>query len=452
MDERTRITSSDHPWVGRLSTVLVESTGVASLSQRVRDFCAAPRKKIGNLNLLHAAYFLSFAAIFFTNADKPTNQVYDFLVLPIGIVVAYSFARRTVLTSTTFWAVAAYLLALGFSSLFLANIPSRDIATHFRSIPLILSFLIVTAYLTSRPRVEFAQVILGCTLIVAISALINMVSFVIQQPVSLADIRHYRLAAALGMPGYFNSTNISATYAIYCMAGFALLIDETSRWNRALMAAAATLLSAAVMMTQSRGAYIALVAGAFVLSVGLSMTSRLILMAAMVVVAGAAALAVDLVPHVADIVIARGSSYRPELWASYLAMAAERPLFGYGIQADISRVMADGTVIDQPHNIVLSALIRGGVAGAAAMTILIASGLYWAARYWWQSNNIIPLCLLVTMATASMFDYQLLATGATWPWVTFWFPISACIAAEGLVRGSTKLPSDPGMTRREPMQ
>ena len=42
--------------------------------------------------------------------------------------------------------------------------------------------------------------------------------------------------------------------------------------------------------------------------------------------------------------------------------------------------------------------------------------------------------VMATIAVAGMFDYQLMVTAPTWPWVTFWLPFGLAIGAEMAVR------------------
>ena len=126
----------------------------------------------------------------------------------------------------------------------------------------------------------------------------------------------------------------------------------------------------------------------------------------------------------------RGSGYRFEVWTKFLELIGERPLTGYGPFSPIGIKLDSGAFIDQAHNLMLSAWFRGGIVGAAAMAFILFGGIYWGRRYWASTGDVVPLCVMVTIVTAGMFDYQLLVTYPTWPWVTFWVPFGLCIGAE----------------------
>ena len=388
--------------------------------------------KVCEFLVLPALYLAVFGYILLSNDIEIPRFIYVAMVIPLAATVGLPFAWRVLTTSRIFWAVAVYLLAIGIASVLLPDISDRIFNRHLRMSPMILYFLIVTAFLTMRSRQAFARLMLGCVIIMAISAAFNMISFVADHPFSIAGLRDYRLMAILGMPEYGNATNISITYAVYCIAGLAMTTDDDLWWRRLLFGAGAAVLLLAVLMTQARSAYTAIGVSAMVLAGSLSRATRVALIIGVV----SAAVALLLIPQVDKAMLARGFSYRPELWVDYFTMAVKGPMFGYGITPDIDQQMHDGRIVDQPHNIVLSALVRGGVVGALAMLTVLLAALYWTFRRWRSAGQITPLCLMVAMTTASMFDYQLLATNPTWPYVTFWVPIGIAIGAEAVERAA----------------
>jgi O-antigen ligase len=206
--------------------------------------------------------------------------------------------------------------------------------------------------------------------------------------------------------------------------------DDAARWRRIVFGCLAIILIVGVLMTQARSAYLAFALAALVPAAALPPRARLAALGAIAF----AVVALPLLPYARDVIASRGLSHRPEIWVDYFAMAAHGPFFGYGITPNIDQVMRDGLVVDQPHNIVLAALVRGGIIGGAAMLTLLVQCLYWSYRLWLTSRQPTPLCMLVAMTTAGMFDYQLQATNPSWTWVTFWLPIGLAIGAEVMGR------------------
>jgi len=142
-----------------------------------------------------------------------------------------------------------------------------------------------------------------------------------------------------------------------------------------------------------------------------------------------------MVPPVQEAFLARGQSYRLEMWERYLAMAKDTLLLGYGHWSDIRITMHDGYIVDQPHNLVLWAQIHGGILAAVAVIVMLLGGIYWSVRYQKKTADPLPLCVVVTMIAYGMVEVGLISTDPAWTWVTFWLPIGICIGAELVARG-----------------
>ena len=382
-------------------------------------------------DLLLIAYTVCLAAIVLTNDRDAPRTIYFIAVLPIAILVGLAFARRVLTTSIVFWAVAAYLLAIGLGSLLAMDVPQNQISRHFRLIPLILTYLMVVGFLAADPK-SLKRLLLVSGAVVAASALINMVAYIGYSGKLCSHlVSSARMCSVLGMPDYPNSTNISAPYALYAVGAVAALTyGELSRLERVVFAASAAILMAAMVLTEARSGLVAAMSGFAVLAATGPRWCRFALCA--LVAASVVALAAS--PYLYGTLIGRGTSYRPELWSRYLSMGFEHPLIGHGIIGNIDQRMHDGHVVIQPHNLVLSAFVRGGIVGALAMATAIGGSLYGAVRYWLKTRRGIPLALIVTMFGYGMFDYQLLATYPTWPWITFWFPLGVCVGIETMMR------------------
>jgi O-antigen ligase len=374
--------------------------------------------------ICYAGYVGCFATVLLTNARSAyAFDVYLFALLAAPFITL-QFAANALRRSIIFWACAVYLTAIGLASFAFPVDDPHLLSRHFRLIPLILSFLLVTGTLIQCSPKGMRDLMLTCATVVAASAAINMIAFVVNSGVP-PEISIYRLVAVLGMPAYWNSTNVSATYLVYYAGAAAALFEpQLDRLRKGLFALAAAILLLALLMTQARSAYLAAAVSSALIA-ATNRRGRYALLLAICVLGLLVAL-----PATREILFARGVSLRPEIWVSYFQMAEEHPLFGYGILYDINRALPDGNVIDQPHNLVLAAEVHGGLAAFGAMLIMLFGGIYWAARDWMGSKRLIQLSMIVAIVTAGMFDYHLLGTYPEWPWVTFWFPIALCISSE----------------------
>jgi O-Antigen ligase len=392
--------------------------------------------------MLAVAHIAFLALIFFPDGDRISRTAgLPFLLLMAGLGLI-SPGRRSLTYSNVLLACAVYLLALLGASLADADASWAAIWREFRISTLILMFVAITGSLVSAfpsfPRWLF----LGVGTIAALAAAANIYLFfeylVPAEGVSLSEIR---LLASIGMPEYANSTNISATYAVMLAGVVATLTAWPPLWQRALLMVDATVLGAGVLLTQARSAYVAML---MVFAVLLTTSARRYRYLALGTLAVACVVTFAF-PVAREVVFARGESFRLEVWSKFADLIMQRPWLGYGPFDPTTIVVGDGYILDQAHNLVLSAWFRGGIAGAVAMAFIICGGIVWSHRHWTETGSPIPLAVMTAIATAGMFDYQLLVTYPTWPWPTFWLPFGLSIGAEmaSRLRAQARLDRDP---------
>jgi O-antigen ligase len=323
--------------------------------------------------------------------------------------------------------VTVYLAAIGLSSLGQPSAETSVVLGYFRRTGMVLTFLLATAYLVARSRQFVPTALVALSAAAAANALISMVTLLHERQLS-GGVQSLRMLAAIGFPGYENSTNIALTYAVLLVGAVGTMLGGgLSRLQQRVLVVAAIVLALALLMAQSRGPLAAAMLGILALVLA-SLRWRLFLLSVGVVIAGCLAFAA--IPELRDAVLARGESYRPELWRHYLLMAADRPWLGYGLFTDIRMRVSDGHLIPHPHNLLLSAQIRGGCVASVAMIVLLAAAFFWAIRLRVAKNIHTPLGLILTVALAGTVDYELFSTSPAWPWVTIWLPIGICLGVE----------------------
>ncbi len=397
-------------------------------------------------HFLTIAIVVFLSVIFFPRGESHALTVLYVLVLTLAALGLLSPGRKGLANSVLLWACAAYLGMLMVASLLDPASPAFMLRYQAKASALILLFLLITGSLVSAYP-NFARhlfIWVGCA--VAISALINIyLFFSYLVPPGRLLVQYLRLKTSIGMPDYANSTNISATYAVFLIGTLLALVQaRLKRWRAVPVVMAVFVLLAGVLATQSRSAIIAvaIALGLTVLTTG--GRRHVVRILPVIAVLGAVPFAV---PEIGQILFARGTGYRFEVWEKFLHVIAGRPIFGYGVFNPITITLDAGESLDQAHNLVLSGWLRGGIFAALAMALLLAGSLWWAWRYWTLTRNNIPLCVMAAIGTAGMFDYQLLPTYPTWPWVTFWLPFGLCVGAEmasrNLIRAKNSAAASP---------
>jgi hypothetical protein len=336
--------------------------------------------------------------------------------------------RRYVVYSSVLVACLIYLVGMDVASLSEVDVSTGQVWRQVRISPLIFAFLMTTGSLVAAFPSYTRWLFLAVGTAAAASAAINIgLYFVYLAPEHIRTLAQVRLLASIGMPEYANSTNISATYAVF-FAGVAgtMLYSQVTRLQRAILAVDAAVLFSAVLLTQARSAWLAVLASLVVLMLVASRRIRWTSICVLLV----AGVAVFAVPVLRETIFARGDSYRLEIWTRFVEFSWGRPLLGFGSFSPIGVTLKHGRFIDQAHNLVLSAWFRGGLASGLAMAWMLLGSLYWSRRFWSLTGNAVPLSVMTATFTAGMFDYQLMITHPTWPWLTFWLPFGLGIGAE----------------------
>lgn len=395
------------------------------------------------LNFYSLFALACFANILLTS-DYYQGQAYVlYALIPVGVAGQIIRRRYAPARSGILLFAGLYLLMILISSLLAGTTDADWVAVTMRATSppgvlagaaivsmAIISFIYITIDLSLRRErtIEASILILGS--VVAAAALINAISFLSTTPIE-AVMGGARLTAVIGMPHYQNSTNISATYAVFAGAAVGVMASPSARRAARLVALAlAAILLVAIALTQSRSAMVGLGCGAAAIA-AVSPRSRRLIVAGTVAIGLAAVL---LAPEMVDSLIARGLSRRPEVWAHYLDLATRRPWTGHGGFTAVEVVLANGRTIGQAHNLAISALVRGGIGASLAFLALMASSLWWAFRYRRETGNAGPLGAIVTIAAAGMVDYELVITRPDWYWITFWFPIALAAGCEMVSR------------------
>jgi O-antigen ligase len=368
------------------------------------------------------------AAILLSGAYFTPAKIFYILLLPTAVATAIVCFRRYSLHSVILWTSLIYVTALFISTAIYGRFPREEILCELIPVLSIVLFLSLLCML-HQLWVDFPAIFCDCVVVLsAVSVAVNLVFF-FQQDMHLGTIANYRLTAFIGVPHYEVSTSVSTTCAIYFVAAFCGVIStRRAAWRRSLLALAAAVLLFGLLATQGRSGYIGAIVGVVAVSASLSRRNGLIAIGFV-----AACVLVALYPPFTDALLYRGSGYRGGIWLSYLDLAADRPMFGYGVLANINRLV-EGHVFFHAHSLILSAEIRGGLLGLVSLVAMLGGSLYWSTVYMRRYRDPLIFGMVVTFVTAGLFDFQLLITFPDWLWVVFWIPIGLAAGAEAKLR------------------
>jgi O-antigen ligase len=192
-----------------------------------------------------------------------------------------------------------------------------------------------------------------------------------------------------------------------------------------LAVSAAAVLFAAVLLSGSRGALLGSVLASAVLLILCASTRRCIALTLLAV--GGLLLVLSVTPLLHSL-LERADSFRLMLWPAYLELASKKPWVGYGLSFDTTITLANGLIILNAHNIILCALVRGGLFSAAALVAVLATSLREGWHAWTMNEAPLALALLSTALVMTSVDYEITASPLGWPWILLWLPVGISLA------------------------
>jgi O-antigen ligase len=388
------------------------------LSVATRYSLAGFRTTLERHGLVPKLFIAAMCLVYLLHNIWAARVIYDFFVLPFALLT-FSFSEvKAVARTPIFMGIAAYFLLLIALAMWNHD-PDMLVAKHAGYSLLVLSFVAITALQARRDPCFPTLCMLAISISAAVAAAMNMVAFYQQFPLDAIWTR--RLEGIPGLTMYYNSNVVGDMYALaYAGAAGIAAGGRLSRFRLVLAASAAAVLFVAVLLSGSRGALLGSLLASAVLLVLCANTRRCILM---LLAAGGLLLMLSTTPLLHSL-FERADSLRLTLWPVYLNLASERLWLGYGLSFDTTITLANGFDILNAHNIILSALIRGGLLAAAALIAVLAASIYEAWRAWRMNHAPLALALLSTTLVMTNVDYEITASPLGWPWILLWLPVA----------------------------
>lgn len=345
-------------------------------------------------------------------ALAPSNKVYQqglvlFLWLPT-LVLAWS--ARGVLVQAwrrqpALW--GSVLLLLAWSGLSLAWSPAEEPLRELKRLLYILVFLLAFPLLAQLGQARIRQLLLLGSALLAIAALVSIIKFYGVQRVPLL----FRLAGIGEI-----SHPILGAYVIGSALLLMLYEPPRQRGLQLLWLAALACLGAFAMLSQSRGAVLALVITVVMAPLWFRDRHSRVFSVLALLATGLAFWAVY------DVIAQRGSSYRPEIFHAVLQMIAAHPWTGLGLGADYE-VSAVGMHFDHTHNMFTHVAVEMGLPGMLlwVMVWLFTLGEIVRARGTLFGKVLLGFWVYSTLAM--QFDAASLTGTPRAEWFISWLPV-----------------------------
>lgn len=345
-------------------------------------------------------------------AIAPTNKLYQqglvvFLWLPAIMLCWPARARLRELFHDQRW---IYLPMLGLViwsllSLSWSNAPDLERAAK-RVLYIVVFLLFFPVFASARPErviriMQWGGVGLAVTALVAIVKFYGLHGNVWSSRVEgLGELAHPILGG----------------YVIGLAAVWLVLWTPRTGVMQAVCAVALGFLGVFVLLSQSRGAALALFLTILAMPIWCRDRRSRIIAALALIIAMLAFWFFE------SLVLARGASYRPQILMASLQMIAEHPWRGLGLGSNYT-VFADGQHFDHAHNLFTHVAIELGLPGLLlwAATWIAVLREAWKVRETLYAKGIIGIWLFSTLAM--QFDAASLNGTPRAEWFISWLPI-----------------------------
>jgi O-antigen ligase len=388
----------------------------ATALERLIEFRAVTRARFP-FGVLYAV----FAALIVLLPDPRHYRDFYYIAIAVPFLLLVRWDElRPVWRSWTFRLCVAYLVWMWLTVFWSPHGGAEEAYDVGRRVLSAMLFIAVTAWLVQRnqtfaPRL-FHALAWACLVTIGLSAIWLRWRY---------GIAGTRLRAWV----WENPNTAGEIYAVIVVGLLAWSLRAAASLRlRALIVALAVPITAALILTGSRAS---LVAMAIALGIPALMAgSRRLAVGA---VAGVAVLLVTLLAWFGvDDIYRRADSHRFELWGRYWDMAFERPWLGHGATFDPTILLSNDRTIGDPHNMLLSGLLLGGVIGLfVVLGLFIAAGRA-AVRSWRARGETGPLALFLYLAVHGLVESTPMIDNAGWKWLYFWLPLGLIAGSEAL--------------------
>lgn len=345
-------------------------------------------------------------------ALAPSNKVYQqglvlFLWLPT-LVLAWS--ARGVLVQAwrrqpALW--RSVLLLLAWSGLSLAWSPAEEPGRELKRLLYILVFLLAFPLLAQFGQARIRQLLQLGSVLLAIAALLSIINFY--------GLQRTPLLVRLAGIGEISHPILGA-YVIGSAVLLMLYEPPRQRGLQLLWLAALACLGAFAILSQSRGAILALVITVVMAPLWFRDRHSRVFSVLALLATGLAFLAVY------DLIAQRGSSFRPEIFHAVVEMIAAHPWAGLGLGADY-KVSAVGMHFDHTHNMFTHVAVEVGLPGMLlwVMVWLFTLGEIVRARGTLLGKVLLGFWVYSTLAM--QFDAASLTGTPRAEWFISWLPV-----------------------------
>jgi O-antigen ligase len=280
---------------------------------------------------------------------------------------------------------------------------------------IVLSLFVIAQFVIKNPEL-FTRILLIGVVAVALVAFYHLYKFYFVEANSYS-----RRLSGYFLPG--NPLHLAGSYGFSFMVSVLLLIKYRRQpLMVALLAVSGGVIFLAIIATQCRSFFLALLVAMVISYAGLGKKSFILIILFTITV-------ILLGLYINPEILERTHLYRLQIWQDVLQLILEKPFFGWGADYDPTIQVAGNTLIDT-HNIFLMVWLKYGALSLAALLLLYGYSLVVIRKN--RDNELLRLggALLVFGVGMLFFEGHDIITKPNRMWLMVWVPLGIVMGAE----------------------
>ncbi|WP_025211504.1 bifunctional O-antigen ligase/aminoglycoside phosphotransferase family protein [Pseudomonas brassicacearum] len=363
--------------------------------------------------ILPLGFVLLLCALFFLPGRSQHHKLF-YGLFSIPTLIALCLRPSTLKELIREPIFIAFALFAGWALISVSWAPETESIARQVKVVLHTTFLFAGCYLLVRYRSDLLHPLLfGAASVALLASLYNLYRFgQVYQP-------GMRLIGAGALDNPLLSSHLYGFFCVYWLSLSMLWKNRQILW---LTVPAALVMFTAVVATGSRTPLVALAAAA--IWIGILCWNRRSIALFGLLIGGGVAVGVLF----SGMILARGNSYRFEIWQIVLREIAQHPWLGHGYGADLAVDPGIGFMLAEPHNFALGVLYYVGIIGFLPWLFFQAWGLLSSWRYRVQPFLVMASTWLIYGMGAGLTEGGGILSRPKEHWFLLWIPL-ALIAA-----------------------
>lgn len=406
------------------STNLVEKKDLSERQQIIRPYFEKIKEFSERNNLLLFSFCIFIASYYVAPNERFFKSIFYYFVFVLFVVSVNRGVFKHAKRSLVFRYSLVWLGYLAVTVIWSDIFAIKHVESAIRGFLWIGAFLTIVITLSRQEHIFPKYLFILVAIVSSTTAAVALLQF-------SSTYEDYGRLTGFGQLGRHALAAAVFYGAAVLMTAFGLVAHAQTIRAKVLYCVMLAVLVTALVLTASRGPMLGVALAVLVGLVAARRWAFALTMAGIGVTVVAVTSALD--AGLYDF-IARGSTYRLELWSSMVDGIREAFWFGHGISADLPEtVISGGRVFRTAHQMFLANHFYGGVPATLFLLLVLGAAARTAHRLAQSGGSFVYAALLIFMLVVSMTYIDRVIKSANDVWFFVWLPLGLLAGQEALM-------------------